>query len=162
MYSNAKSLALIRDLADRLNARLAANAASGTALNTVTESFFVDANGASWPVLTISNATLGLGATAPVVMIEIKNVDAVSKDIFGNQTFAYAPHLLKFAYELNANGGSIATHADLEPIRFEAQTCGCEWQLIEVANGTAVTAAVVDAQAPVVDIQPLYWPTKSV
>lgn len=159
MYSNAKSLALIRDLADRLNVRLASSAG----LNTVTEAFYVDANNASWPYLLIShNGNVAEGQ--PVVYIEISDVDAVSKDIFGNQTYAYAPHVLQFAYELSGAAGTnpIPAHADLANCQFEAQTCGCEWQLKELANGTQVTAANVNAATPLVDIQPLYWPTKSV
>jgi hypothetical protein len=158
MYSNAKALALIRDLADRLTVRLQANAAG---INTVTESFYVDANNASWPVLTLShNGVITEGN--PVVMIEISNVDMISKDIFGNQTYAYAPHLLQLGYELTSGGAPEAARADLAVIQFEAQTCGCEYQLKEIANGTAVTAVTLNAAAPVVDIQPLYWPTKSV
>ena len=236
MYSNAKSLALCRDLSDRLNVRLSANAG----LNTITESFYVDANNASWPVLTLShNGNVAEGQ--PVVMIEISNVDMVSKDIFGNQTFAYAPHVLQLGYELsaapasyvftvtsaNATAGALyqdsvsghqfligstlvagttlisagntgnpaasgtlnrvsgtgdatitysvyasqalagatqalPAHADLAIVQFEAQTCGCEYQLKEIANGTAVTPASLNAAVASVDIQPLYWPTKSV
>jgi hypothetical protein len=168
MYSNAKPLALARDLADRLNVRLAANAASGTLINTVVESFWTqtlaDGNTAQWPALTCYNATLGTGEGEPVVVILISDVDAVSKDIFGNSTYAYAPTLLQFGYELSGAAGTnpIPAHADLANIQFEAQTIGAEWQLIEIAHGTAVTPASVSAATPIVDIQPLYWPTKSV
>jgi hypothetical protein len=89
----------------------------------------------------------------------------VSKDIFGNQTFAYAPHVLELAYELQATpniGNSFVAHADLAATNYEAQQAGCEYQLKELANGTAVTAANVSAATPVADLQPLYWPTKSV
>lgn len=160
MYSNAKALALTRDLADRLTVRLPATSAG---LNTITQSFFTDTNGAQWPVLTIShNGVVTEGS--PVVVIEISNVDMVSKDIFGNQTYAYAPHLMQLGYELSGIAGTnpIPTHADLANINFEAQTCGCEFQLKEIANGTAVTATTVNAATALVDIQPLYWPTKSV
>jgi hypothetical protein len=161
MFSNAKSLALIRDLADRLKVRLSANASPG--INQVDESFFVDSKGASWPVLTLSQGGV-VTAGSPVVVIQISNVDMVSKDIFGNQTFAYAPHLLQFGYEIGASTTFIPwpSRADLAQIQFEAQTCGCEWQLKEIANGTAATAAALNAAAAIVDIQPLYWPTKSV
>jgi hypothetical protein len=166
MYSNAKCLALIRDLADRLNVRLAANASSGTLINTVVEGFWTqtlaDGNTAQWPYLICYNSTLGTGEGEPVVQIQLSDVDAVSKDIFGNSTYAYAPTLLQFAYELNATGGSTPAHADLANIQFEAQTIGAEWQLIEIAHGTAVSSAAIAAATPVVDIQPLYWPTKSV
>jgi hypothetical protein len=151
-----------------LTVRLAANASSGTLINTVTEGFYTqtlaDGNVAVWPYLICSNSTLGTGEGNPVVYIQLSNVDAVSKDIFGNPTYAYAPTLCMFAYELRsgANAGPIPAHPDLANIQFEAQTMGCEWQLIELANGTAVTPANVNAATPIVDIQPLYWPTKSV
>lgn len=157
MQSNAKSLALIRDLADRLNVRLPASSAG---LNSSRQAF--DAN--NWPILVLShNGNEAEGQ--PVVWIRISNVDAVSKDIFGNQTFAYAPHKLELAYELQATpniGNSFVTHADLLTSEFEAQTCGCEFQIKEIANGTAVTETSVNAAAAVIDLQPLYWPTKSV
>src|SRR5665213_3239528 len=105
MYSNAKSLALARDLADRLTVRLQNNASPS--LHQVVESFYIDANGASWPVLTVSRGG-SVAAGQPVVVIEISNVDMVSKDIFGNQTFAYAPHVLQLGYELSAAPGSYA------------------------------------------------------
>jgi hypothetical protein len=168
MYSNSKALALIRDLSDRLTVRLSANATSGTLINTITENFYTqtlsDGNVGIWPYLLCYNATLGTGEGNPVVYIQLSNVDAVSKDIFGNATYAYAPTLCMFAYELTGAAGTnpIPAHPDLATIQFEAQTMGAEWQLIELANGTQVTPANVNAATPIVDIQPLYWPTKSV
>lgn len=153
MQSNAKALALIRDLKDRLDLRLQASAG----LNSSREAF--DAN--NWPYLVYShNGNEAEGQT--VALIRISNVDAISKDIFGNQTYAYAPHILEFAYELTGGGAPIPSHADLATAEFEAQTLGCRYQLKEIANGTAVTAASTTAAAPVVDLDPLYWPTKSV
>jgi hypothetical protein len=158
MYSNAKANALIRDLSDRLSVRLPA---SNAGLNSIRQAYYVDANNASWPILVLShNGNEAEGQ--PVLLIEISNVDMISKDIFGNQTYAYAPHLLQFGYELSSGAAPLPARADLALAQFEAQTCGCEWQLKEVANGTAVSGASVNAAAAVVDIQPLYWPTKSV
>jgi hypothetical protein len=149
MQSTAKSIALIRDLADLLSKR-------NMALNTVRQAF--DAN--NWPYLVLSvggNEAEG----QPVLLIRISNVDMVSKDIFGNQTFAYAPHICEIVYELTSGGAPEVNHADLLSCSFEAIKTGVRVQLKEIANGTAVTAANIPAAA-VADLDQLYWPTKLV
>ena len=160
-YSNAKAVALIRDLGDKLAKRLPSGAAG---LNTVTQAFYTDSNGDVWPYLLIShNGNVAEGQ--PVLYIEISNVDAVSKDIFGNQTQAYAPHVLQLAYELQATpniGDSFVSHADRAACVYESIMTGVRFQLKELANGTAVTAANVNAASPVADLDDLYWPTKKV
>jgi hypothetical protein len=160
MYSNAKAIRLIQDISDILSVRLA----NGAGLNTISQAFYTDANGASWPYLLIShNGNVAEGQ--PVVYIEISNVDAVSKDIFGNQTYAYAPHVLQFAYELQATpniGDSFVSHADLAACKFEAIKSGVRYQQKEIANGTAVTPASVNAATAIADLDQLYWPTKLV
>jgi hypothetical protein len=163
MYSNAKAEALIRDLSDRLTVRLENNAG----INTISQGFYTqtlaDGNTAQWPYLMLSHGG-NVAEGQPVVYIQLSNVDAVSKDIFGNSTYSYSPTVLMLGYELSGAAGTnpIPVHSDLATISFEAQTIGAEWQLIELANGTAVTGANVNAATPLVDIQPLYWPTKSV
>lgn len=157
MFSNAKAIALCRDLADKLRDRFLA---SGSALTTITESFFVDAENASWPVLTISDGTVTEGSA--VILIEISNVDAVSKDIFGNDTYTYAPHILQLAYELSSGGAPIPATADILTVEFEAIKTGVRLQLKAIPNGTAVTAATVNAAAATVDLDDLEWPTKLV
>jgi hypothetical protein len=161
MYSNAKAIALLRDLSDKLSKRLAY---SGTSMNSVRTAFSAaDANGAVWPYLAISeNGNEAEGQ--PVVIIDCRNVDAVSKDIFGNGTDAYAPHIIRMGYELSGAAGTnpIPSHADLEAIKFESIKVGARWQLAELANGSAATDANVMAASPIADIDELYWPTKSV
>ena len=150
MQSTAKAIALCRDLADLLAKR-------PMALNTIRQAF--DAN--NWPYLVLSvggNEAEG----QPVVLIRISNVDMVSKDIFGNQTYAYAPHILELAYELTSGGAPEVARADLLTCEFESIKTGVRVQLKEIANGTAVTAASVSAAAPVADLDQLYWPTKLV
>lgn len=157
MQSTAKAIALARDLADKLSKRYAAGAAG---LNTVRQAF--DANG--WPMIFCShNANEAEGQ--PVLAIRIQNVDAVSKDIFGNSLTAYAPHILEVAYEIQATpniGNSFVSHADKASAEFESIKVGARWQLKEIANGTAVTEASMNAATPVADLDELYWPTKSV
>jgi hypothetical protein len=158
MYSNAKSIALIRDLSDKLNERLKI---SGSSVNQAAPAFYTDANGAVWPYLLITEngvATEG----SPVIYIEISNVDMISKDIFGNQTYAYAPHILQFAYELTSGGAPIPAIADILACEFEAIKTGVRFQLKQIANGTAVTAASVNAASAAADLDELNWPTKLV
>jgi hypothetical protein len=153
MQSNAKAIRLIQDIQDLLNVRLA----NGSGLNTITQAF--DSN--NWPYLLIShNGNVAEGQ--PVVFVRISNVDAVSKDIFGNQTYAYAPHVLEFAYELTSGSAPYPTRADLAVCEFESIKSGVRFQLKEIANGTAVTATSVSAASAIADLDQLYWPTKLV
>jgi hypothetical protein len=153
MQSVAKSEALIRDLANKLQIRYAGSA---------TINFVRQANDAQgWPMLFLSvggNEAEG----QPVILIRIKNVDAVSKDIFGNQTFAYAPHTLEFAYELAAANKPIPLLTDIAPADFESIKTGVQFQLKILPNGTQVDEASIDAAAPSVALDELYWPTKLV
>lgn len=153
MQSAAKAQALVRDLADKLAKRYAGN----SGLNSLRVAN--DSNG--WPMIFISHD--GNEAEGqPVVLIRIKNVDAVSKDIFGNQTYAYAPHTLELAYELAAANQPFPSLADLAAAEFESIKTGCRYQLKEIANGTAVSEASINAASPNADLEDLYWPTKSV
>ena len=152
MQSNAKAIALIRDLADVLAKRYSGS----STIDTVRQAF--DSN--NWPYLVCSDGGVET-AGSDVILIRISNVDAVSKDIFGNQTFAYAPHLLELAYELNG-ADSEPSHADLLKAEFEAMLLGCRVQIKEIADGTPVTAANVSAASAIADLENLYWPTKSV
>lgn len=155
MQSTAKAQALSRDLADKLAKRYPSGAAG---LNTVRQAN--DANG--WPMIFLSH-NANEAEAQPVVLIRIKNVDMVSKDIFGNSTFAYAPHTLEFAYELTATANCpYPTLADLASAEFESIKTGVRYQLKEIANGTAVTEAAINAATPNADLDELYWPTKSV
>lgn len=156
MYSNAKLNAVARDLADLLSKRLAANAG----LNTVVQSNWTDANGAIWPALTISSGG-NVAEGQPVVLIQLASVDAVSKDIFGNQTYAYTPSIMQLAYELKSSGDIEPAHGDLDAVKFEAIKAGIRMQIVEIANGNAVTSANISAHGTVIaDMDQLYWPTK--
>jgi hypothetical protein len=148
MISTATAQGLIRDLGDKLSKRLA----GGAGLNTVVSS--ADANG--WPVLTLShngNAAEG----QPVLAIRIKGIDAVSKDVFGNSTYAYAPHELDFAYELASTGAPEVAMGDILTCFYESQKTGCAMTVKAIANGTAVTPASIDSTAAAEVLAPLYW-----
>jgi len=152
MQSTAKAQALARDLADKLSKRYAGSAT----INTVRQAN--DANG--WPLIFCSNGNEAEGQ--PVILIRIMAVPMISADVFGNPTTAYAPHTLEFAYELAAANKPEPTLADAAIAQFEAIKTGVRFQLKEIANGTAVTEASIDAASPALDIEELYWPTKSV
>lgn len=153
MKSTAHAQAQARELADKLGKRIQGSAT----LNTVRQAN--DANG--WPMLFLSIGGSEAEA-APVAAIRISNPDAVSKDIFGNATSAYTPHTLELAYELDANGKPEVAAKDLALVMFETVATGIQHQIKEIANGTAVTEASMNAAAVVETLDQLYWPTKGV
>lgn len=153
MKSTAKAEALLRDVADKLKVRLAANAT----VNTVRQA--KDANG--WPMLFLS-AGGNEAAGQPVVGIRITAANAVSKDVFGNDLIAFAPHNLEFAYELTAADNPIPTDVSVFIAWYEAQKTGVAMNLKELANGTAVTEANMNAATASIVLDELYWPTKGV
>lgn len=157
MYSNAKANALVRDLADRLSKRLA----NGAGINQVVQSAYTDGNGAVWPLLTFSrNGNVAAGQ--PVIALEISCVDMISKDVFGGQTYAYAPHVLQLGYELDVNGKPTPAAGDLATIAAEAVQTGVRYEQKEIAHNTAVTGTSMNAAAAAADVDDLYWPTKKV
>lgn len=153
MKSTAKAEALLRDLGDKLKIRYAGSAS----INTVRAA--KDANG--WPMLFLSVGG-NEAAGQPVIGLRIMAVDAVSKDVFGNALIAFAPHAFEVAYELTATDNAIPVDADILKAEFEAIKTGVKIQLKELANGTAVTEANMNAATPSLEIEDLYWPTKGV
>jgi len=154
MMSNAAPVAFLRDVQDKLSKRFAA---SGVSVNSIRQAF--DANG--FPFIVISeNGNEAEGH--PVIFIRISEIDAVSKDIFGNSTFAYAPLSLQVAYEMSAVVNEpIPALSDILVAEFESIKTGIALQLIQIANGLQVTEANVDAASPVITLDELYWPTKN-
>lgn len=154
MKSTAKAEALSRDLADKLKKRFAGS----STIDTVREAR--DSQG--WPMLFCSDGGAE-AAGSPVIAIRIKAADAVSKDVFGNDLVAFAPHALEVAYELNVGGtDSIPSEVDVLIAQFEAIKTGVKIQLKQIANATAVSAASMDAASVAVELDELYWPNKGV
>lgn len=153
MKSTAKAEALLRDVADKLKVRFA----GGAGINTVRAA--KDSNG--WPMLFLSvSGTETEGSS--VIAIRIQGQDAVSKDIFGGATTAYAPHVMDLAYELAAANKPECTLADLAVAKFEACATGVRYQEKAIANGTAVSETSMNAATAIADLDGLYWPTKGV
>jgi hypothetical protein len=149
MKSTAKAEALLRDVADKLKKRFPSKTVRSAR------------DSAGWPMLFISPAG-NEAAGQEVIALRIKGQDAVSKDVFGNDLLSFAPHALEVAYELAAANNPIPTDADILVAEYEAIKTGVKIQLKELANGTAVTAANMDAAAVAVELEDLEWPTKGV
>lgn len=155
MKSTAKAAALLRDIADKLKIRQAGSAG----VNSVRAAN--DANG--WPMLILSRNG-NEAESQPVIAVRISAVNAISKDIFGNDLVAFAPHILEVAYELGLISGQDLdpARADLFTVLFECTKTGCRMQIKEIANGTAVSEAAMNAAAAISDMEDLYYPAKSV
>jgi hypothetical protein len=103
-----------------------------------------------------------VSASNPVILIRIKGVDMVSKDIFGNATSAYAPHTAEINYELTGANNPIPADGDLFKVCFEVIKMGTRCILSENTNGTAVTEGGLATATVAADVEELGWPGKSV
>lgn len=149
MKSTAAAQAQARELGDKIAKRTGKTVRAAN-----------DANG--WPMLIVSTAG-NEAAGQPVIGIRISNPDAVSKDIFGNATSAYTPHTLEVAYELQSSDNPTPADATLLSVAMDAAMTGIKVQVKEIANGTAVTEASMNAAAVALEQEPsLYWPTKGI
>lgn len=129
--SIAKADALARGLKERLQFR-------GF---TVSESR--DGNG--WPKLTLNTNEASLKIVA---------ADAVSKDVFGNDLVAFAPHRIEFASRADAM--TAKKHAE---INLEVVKCGIEKMVVKSDATSLATAEAAAGDALIFDVQ---WPTKGI
>lgn len=147
MKSIAKADATMRELKSTLDQRVA-----GAQMNCNTVRQAKDAAG--WPMLVLSVA--GNEAEGqPVIAIRMKADDAVSKDIFGNANVAFAPHTIEIASEAGK-----PSRKDLAIVDAEVAKLQIKLAVKELADGTAVTEANMDAAAPAAVIDWLQFPTK--
>lgn len=149
--SPQKIQAVARDLGNRLAIRFQNN----SGLNTVRYAY--DTNGA--PQLFFSHGG-NESEGQPVVLVYLQQISMVSNDIFGNPALAYTPSLSQVCYELTSGGYPIPAATDLLTIQWELIPFGIAQQLIQLSNGTAVTAANAEAATPSIQLDQLYWPTK--
>ncbi|HLD91676.1 MAG TPA: hypothetical protein VI911_11815 [Patescibacteria group bacterium] len=126
MKSTAKAYAWARDLKDKLVIR-------GM---TIVES--KDAN--AWPELTINTDQ---------AYIQIEAVNNVSKDIFGQDLIAFAPHKLVLAYDNGIDAGVLA--------KIYAEVVKLGIKMYVSTDATLADAKVAAATEVEADIQ---WPTK--
>lgn len=143
---------MIRDLSEDLQLRIT-GAAAGR-VDTVREA----RDSAGNPYIVLSDAG-NEAAGQPVILVRMKQIDAVSKDIFGNDLKAYAPHTCEVAYELDGTEAE-PSRLDLQLVMFELAKRGIKIEIKQVADATAVTPTSVDATATAQELDWLRWPTK--
>lgn len=131
MKSLAKADALARGLKERLQFRG----------YTVAES----RNAQGWPKLTLNTDEASLLIIA---------ADAVSKDVFGNDLVAFAPHRVEFASRADAM--SALKHAQIQT---ELVKCGIEKQVVKSHATSLASAEAAAGDAINFDVQ---WPTKGI
>ena len=131
MKSTAKAEAMARDLKERLEFRGFAVAESK------------DAQG--WPKLTLDTDEASL---------RIEAVDAVSKDIFGNDLVAFAPHKIDFASRDDAMDSLKASKILLEVIKM-----GIEKTVVKTHATVLATAEAAAGDELGFDVT---WPTKGI
>lgn len=149
--SPQKLQSVARDLGNRLAIRFQNN----SGLNTVR--YAQDSNGGQ-QLFFSHNGVETEGS--PVVLVYLQQISMVSNDIFGNPELAYTPSLSQVCYELTSGGFPIPAASDLLTIQWELIPFAIRQQLIQIANGTAVTATSAEATTPSADLDQLYWPTK--
>lgn len=144
----------MRDLKEHLDLRYA----NGAGINS--SRLAADANG--WPMLFLSvggNEAEG----QPVIVLRIKGLSVPALDQFQQAQYAYAPHTLELAYEAGSVAGhGIPVEADLLKAMFESTKTGITVLQEEIANGTAVTEASMNAAVVTSELNDLYWPNKGV
>lgn len=129
--SIAKADALARGLKERLQYRG----------YSVSESR--DANG--WPKLTLNTNEASLKIVA---------ADAVSKDVFGNDLVAFAPHRIEFASRDDA-----MSTLKVSQIQTEVVKCGIEKMVVKTHATSLATAEAAAGSDVNFELQ---WPTKGV
>jgi hypothetical protein len=153
MQSFAKAQATMRDLKERLEKRFAGSAT----IDTVREA--KDAQG--WPMLFCSDGGTETAGN-PVIALRLKAVDAVSKDVFGNDLRAFSPHEMELAYELDGTEGE-PSRRDIIKAQLEIGKLGHKVLVKEIADATAVSATSMDATAPADSLEyDTQWPAKGI
>lgn len=150
MKSTAKAESVMRGIKEELAMRIKGSAT----IDTVRE--LKDANG--WPMLVLSDAGVET-AGAAVIAIRMKAVDMVSKDVFGNDLVAFAPHKLELCWEKDANDKPTPADADVAMITTVCAKKNICLVVKETDNGDAVVANL-DAATVIAQIDDLQFPTK--
>jgi hypothetical protein len=153
MQSIHKSAATMRDLKAALDLRFS----NGAGIN----SSRLAADAQSWPMLFLSVAG-NEAAGQPCIAIRIKGLVRPNPDIFQQTQWAYAPHTLEIAFEKDVNSKPSPALADLLSVMFECTKTGITILDKEIANGTAVSEASMNAAVVAVELNDLYWPNKGV
>ena len=153
MQSLAKAQATMRDLKERLEKRVQGSSSI--------DSVRATADSQGWPMLILSKAA-NEAAGQPVIALRLKAVDAVSKDVFGNSLKAFSPHEMEVAFELDASEAE-PSRRDIIKAMLEVAKLGHKIIVKEIADGTAVSAASMDAASPADSLEfDTQWPAKGI
>ena len=148
LFSTDKAVALARDLADEFKIRFS----NGAVINTVRQS--QDSQG--WPMIFLSKD--GNEANAqPIIVLRIKNIDVHALDVFGNSTLPFAPHRCEIAFQLSALGAALPNRLDYTKVVFQVSRTGMIIVEKEIADGTPVSEASMNAAEPSLVIKDIDW-----
>lgn len=150
MKSTAKAESVMRGIKEELEMRVKGSAT----IDTVREA--KDSEG--WPMLILSDNKVET-AGAAVIAIRMKAVDAVSKDVFGNDLVAFAPHKLELCWEKDATDKPTPADADVAMVTAVCAKKNICLVVKETDNGDAVVANL-DAATIIAQIDDLLFPTK--
>jgi hypothetical protein len=155
-----KAQAEMRDLNAALMLRFKYDSESSVAIGQLNQVLLgADANG--WPTAFYSVGG-NLAEGQPVIGIRIRGFAVPAPDEFNQQQWAYAPHQLEIAYELNSSGFPIPELTDLFTAMFESTNTGICILQKPIANGTAVSVASMNAAVVAQELNNLYWANKGV
>ena len=144
---------IARDLQQQLQIRVA-NSASGRFNQAVAG---IDAAGQ--PIITLSrNGNVAAGQ--PVAIIRLIPVLNPTPTIFGQPLSSGEPIVAQFAYELTGGGKQTPSQLDIILAMYQTVPVGTRLDVLEIANGTAVTTTAMDAATPAQSFANLYWPSQ--
>jgi hypothetical protein len=154
MKSTAKAQAQARELKEKLERRFSGSAT----IDSVRQ--VNDAQG--WPLLICSDGG-SEAAGQSVIAIRIRAQNAISKDVFGNDLVAFAPHTIEMAHELDGSGKQTPSQLDMVKVMQEVAKIGMKIDVKEIANATAVSEASMDAASVALSLEvETQWPTKGI
>lgn len=137
-----KNLAKVDSLARLLKDKLEPQLKGSSTIDQV--EIIRDAEG--YPVLRLTDGG-ALAAGQPVIWIQLKQKNFGALDVFGNASMPFAPHKCVLAYELQAANNPLPINKDLALALWELSKVGIHTEVKELASGTQVTEANVDAAA---------------
>ena len=148
LYSIDHAVGVARDLADDFKIRFS----NGAVINSVRQA--QDANG--WPMIFLSVG--GNEANAqPIIVLRIRNHDVGAKDIFGNSSLPFTPHSCEIAFQLSALGAALPNRLDYTKVVAQVSRTGMIIVEKEIADGTAVSEASMNAAEPSLVIKDIDW-----
>lgn len=146
LRSLKKAESLARTVKEQIEMRISQVAA----FNQVKE--LRDANG--WPMLSVNlDGDVAVGDAH--ILIRFKSVPGSSPDIFGNETFAYTPHIVELGFETG-----VVEIESFAPVFAEIVNLKTRIQLKKSINTAVMDEAALNSLAAFADLDDMLWPTK--